>query len=178
MARNFIGYKITDTDAQQALKRMIDKGKDMRVPLMEIGETVLLVSTKARFQTSTAPDGSKWAANSPVTISRYVLRHGGTRTKDKKLLSEKGETLWANKKPLIGRSKRLGHSIAWQMIGANNLEIGSPMIYAWVQQFGVGKGEFGKNVPWGDIPARAFLGLSSEDSAAIVRISIRFLAKL
>lgn len=42
------------------------------------------------------------------------------------------------------------------------------MIYAGSQQFGAAKGSFGNTkrgspIPWGDIPAREFLGLSDED---------------
>ncbi|MFM8333842.1 MAG: phage virion morphogenesis protein, partial [Candidatus Methylumidiphilus sp.] len=116
--------------------------------------------------------------NSPVTISRYVLGKKGTVSKDRKLLSKKGERLWSSKKPLIGHTQRLGHAISWQLLGSAGVMVGSPMVYAAVQQFGASKGAFGKNVPWGDIPARAFLGLSDADSAAIVKISVRFLASL
>lgn len=175
--RGLITYQLHDEQARAALRGMLAKSSNLRVPLMQIGE-LLTVSTKARFQTSTAPDGSAWAKNSPVTISRYVKSRSGTLSKDKKLLSAKGERLWENKKPLIGRSLMLGHTIIWQMLGANLLAVGTPMIYGPVQQFGAGKGEFGKGAPWGDIPARPFLGLSADDSAEIVQISVRFLAQI
>ena len=49
-----------------ALGRAAALLEDM-TPLMDrIGE-VLTASTKARFPLGEAPDGSKWAANSPVT---------------------------------------------------------------------------------------------------------------
>jgi len=58
------------------------------------------------------------------------------------------------------------------------VRIGSPMIYAGVRQYGAKRGEFGMGVfktrngvfpiPWGDIPARPFLGFSDTDQAAIL----------
>ncbi len=52
------------------------------------------------------------------------------------------------------------------------MEIGSPSIYAGTHQFGAAKGAFGSTskgapIPWGDIPARPFLGLSDADEADI-----------
>lgn len=49
------------------------------------------------------------------------------------------------------------------------------MEYAATQQFGAKKGEFrstknGAPVPWGDIPARPFLGISADDEDKIIEI--------
>ena len=38
-----------------------------------------------------------------------------------------------------------------------------------MQQFGAKRGQFGA-APWGDIPARPFLGASDDDQANIVRL--------
>lgn len=51
---------------------------------------------------------------------------------------------------------------------AHSVEAGSPLIYAGTHQFGAEKGSFGSTakgtpIPWGDIPARPFLGLSDAD---------------
>ena len=66
-------------------------------------------------------------------------------------------------------------------VGNSEGEIGSPSVYAGVHQFGAAKGSFGKTkrdapIPWGDIPARPFLGLSDEDEADIRDIVLRHLA--
>ena len=166
---------------------MIGKSRNMRPALMQIGET-LSASTKRRFQSSTAPDGSKWDPNSPVTISRFTTTrrvkgvHVGrkdTVTKNRKLLSSTGEQVWDSKKPLIGHSKSLGHSITYQAM-VRQLLVGSPMIYAVTQQFGAKKGSFGsdkrgRSIPWGDIPARPFLGISDADRVSILQIAADFL---
>ena len=49
---------------------------------------------------------------------------------------------------------------------------GSPLVYAGTQQFGAEEGSFGsasggRPIPWGDIPAREFLGLSDADGDEI-----------
>jgi len=51
--------------------------------------------------------------------------------------------------------------------------IGSPMEYAAMQQFGGTKAEF-PNL-WGDIPARPFLGISSQDENEILTILRNYL---
>ena len=53
--------------------------------------------------------------------------------------------------------------------------VGSPLIYAGVHQFGAKKGAFGTTskgspIPWGDIAARPFLGVSNDDEREIVDI--------
>ena len=54
----------------------------------------------------------------------------------------------------------------------SSVEIGSNMPYSAVMQFGAKRGAFGQSsngspIPWGDIPARPFLGISSQDELNI-----------
>jgi phage gpG-like protein len=59
------------------------------------------------------------------------------------------------------------------------------MEYAATQQYGARRGEFGTGsyktrkgtfpMPWGDIPARPFLGFSDDDQAIILGIVRRYL---
>jgi phage gpG-like protein len=44
------------------------------------------------------------------------------------------------------------------------------MPYASTFYYDARKGEFGKAAPWGDIPARAFLGLSTADEVLIAEL--------
>ena len=75
---------------------------------------------------------------------------------------------WKGNKPLLTGEGLLGDTISYQLNGNDAVEIGSPMEYAAMQQFGGKKSEF----PWlwGDIPARPFLGLSDNDSEQILEI--------
>ncbi|MBN8766493.1 MAG: phage virion morphogenesis protein [Thiobacillus sp.] len=175
-----ITIDISDTSVLDALDRFSRTGRDLRPVLEDIGE-YMVMSTKRRFATSTAPDGSKWAHNSDVTILRYLSAHrrkdGSSTSYNKKGggLSQAGMKRLVGKKPLIGETGSLSSQISWQMDGNNGVQIGSPMQYAAAQQFGMERGyagtdRRGRPLPWGDIPARAFLGVSEQDARDILDI--------
>ena len=148
-------------------------GEDLSPALMAIGEA-LAESTKRRFETSTSPDGQRWAENSDVTLFRYLARFSKSFRSDGGL-TQKGAARLGAKKPLIGESKSLSTMIVWQLVARDAVAIGSPMEYAGVQQFGAEKGEFGRTkrgapIPWGNIPARPFVGVSRDDDETIADI--------
>ncbi len=141
-------------DVLNRLQRLAARPKPV---LLGIGEK-LIESTKARFAAQTAPDGSQWVPNSPVTIAR------------------KGK----NKPPLTGETGTLMSQINYQLLDDVTLRVGSPEDYAAVQQFGAEQGAFGRNrrnapIPWGDIPARPFLGVSESDEETILDAFARYL---
>jgi phage virion morphogenesis protein len=150
MPDGFIKIEVDNRRIKAALKRLADAGKDLEPALRDIGE-YMINATKERFARSEAPDGTSWEPNMPSTLSR-----------------KKGD------KPLIGESKRLSSEISYALAG-DEVEIGSSLEYAAVQQFGADKGEFGYTsrgapIPWGDIPARPFLGISDADEQEILAI--------
>ena len=130
----------------------------------DMGE-YLVTSSKDRFKNSTAPDGSKWQANSQTT---YMNILGNGHTKKDGTLSKKGINRVMSKRPLV-LSGLLRDQIHYQISG-DLLLVGSSMIYAATQHFGAKKGSFGKGAPWGDIPAREFLGISVADEAELTNI--------
>lgn len=138
-----------------------------------IGED-LVQSTRERFATSTAPDGSRWAPNTQATFLAHLARFSGTARKDGRL-SAKGSGVVMGKKPLVGESHQLATQIYYN-ITAGGLEVGSPMEYAAMQQFGGKKAEFPHL--WGDIPARPFLGLSRQDEDTIEVEALAYLEDL
>jgi phage virion morphogenesis protein len=125
------------------LNELSDSISHLAPVLLMIGEA-LTESTKERFGTQTAPDGSHWDGNAEATIAN------------------KGRD-----QPLTGETGKLQDEISYQIEG-NDLLIGSPMIYAAMQQFGGTKEEFPHL--WGDIPARPFLGVSEDDGTEILRL--------
>ena len=122
----------------------------------EIGEYVI-EATKARFRIGTAPDGTKWRPKQPATIARYKARGDGNKTQ-----------------PLIGPSGRLGREVN-SLATRDQVEIGSALEYSGVMQDGAARGAFGSDsrghpLPWGNIPARVWLGLSDTDEHHIIDI--------
>ena len=146
MSGDFIKVEIDDHAIREALNRLQAHAGNIEPALVDISE-YLTESTKQRFIDGKAPDGTAWEPNSDYTLSR-----------------KKGD------KPLIGESKALSTQFSGE-ITANALLFGSPMEYAAVQQFGAKKHSFtGGKSPWGDIPARPFLGISNEDEDVILEI--------
>lgn len=122
------------------------------LPLMQDFGDYLVDSTTQRFLTGTAPDGSVWAPKSPVTIAAQ----GGRKTNR------------LDTRPLFGPSKALSSTINYEAF-SDRVEWGSPMIYAAMQHFGGSREAFPHL--WGDIPARAFLGISPEDETNLLDIA-------
>lgn len=111
----------------------------------------LVNTTRRRFEDGKAPDGSTWTKNSAVTLAR-----------------KKG------KKPLVGESGGLSTEIQSQA-DARRLRVGSNKEYAAMQHFGGKKNRFPHL--WGDIPARPFVGLSSEDEGEVQALLLDHLYK-
>ena len=106
-----------------------------------------------------APDGAAWAPKSQTTIDAYVRRG---KAVDRRPLWGPGEGI------RLAKSFHTAHGQSW-------VEIGTNAIQSAVMNFGAKKGAFGKtkrgsSIPWGDIPARPFLGLSALDRQNIVEL--------
>lgn len=144
---------IDDRELQAALASLQQAVGNLRPLYFDIAED-LLQSTQARFSTKTAPDGEAWAANTQTTINLEWKR------KDGSIRPAKGRN-----DPLVGETGALKDEIFYAVAG-DSLELGSPMVYAAMMQFGGTKAEF----PYllGDIPARPFLGFSNDDISGIL----------
>lgn len=157
-------------------------------PLLRAWGEDLAESTKQRFATSTGPDGQRWETNAQATFDAYLARLSGTfgktgeRTGTKKgflnkdgRLGAKGTAAAMGKKPLVGLGKSLSTQIYYHVDG-DTLYVGSPQVYAAMQQFGGTKAQF-PNL-WGDIPARPFLGISDADAAKMDQTAADYLEGL
>jgi phage gpG-like protein len=152
-----ISLTVENDQITPALQR-IDAAMGNPLPLFQDLGEYLVKSSTDRFPTGRAPDGSVWAPKSPVTLAAYGARK-----------SNRLDT-----RPLFGPSGALSSTIGYEAF-SDRVEWGSPMIYAAVQQFGAGKGAFGQTsrggpIPWGNIPARPFLGISAEDEPLMLDI--------
>lgn len=129
----------------------------------EVGE-LLVDSTRERFNTSQAPDGSSWPLNSPTTFDKFLAKKSRIKGKDGRL-NERGKNYVLSKRPLIDEGYHLPLSIS-MAIEDNALIVGSSAPDAAMQHFGGTKADFPHL--WGDIPARPFLGISDADEEGIL----------
>lgn len=153
--------ELTNRSGLDYLQGMLDRAKNFRPVLAEIGEDQV-EATKRRFTTAKAPDGTPWAQNSPTTIARYSELFA--RKKDGSL-TKKAEAKIAGKKPLTGETRALATTINYQVLSDHEVGTGSPMVYAAMMNFGGKKSDFPHL--WGDIPGRVFLGASEADKTNI-----------
>ena len=156
------GARIDGTAAIEHLSGLVEAIKDPSPLLAELGEYGLR-STRARFKTQTAPDGTAWAALQPWY------------QKEKR----------RNKNRILTLNGYLRGQMTWQLVGDRTVEIGSNLPYAAVHQFGATikpraakvlmfRGHVAKSVT---IPARPYLGLSDEDRSEIVERTLEWLQR-
>lgn len=159
-----IELEIKDGEVIGALNRLVAGLEDATPAMREIAE-FLVQSTKDRFGTGASPDGVTWAPKSETTKAAYRRR---------------GEKV--DERPLFGPGSDLSRQI-FARADRNSVEWGSTRIYAGTMQFGAAQGQFGAfmgkdkrgrdhfhHIPWGNIPARPFLGISQDDREGILEI--------
>lgn len=158
--------QVESSAADRVFAELIAKGTTLTPLMQDLGE-FLTETTKQRFETSTAPDGTRWEPNAPATYLAYLDKFSGSYGKSGQL-SKAGANRASGKKPLIGETGRLSREIYYQA-DATGVEISSGLIYSAIQQFG---GVAGRGV---QIPARPYLGLSAEDEVEITEIAGAYL---
>jgi phage virion morphogenesis protein len=144
-----------------ALERLAKSARNPAPALKEIGER-LVHSTQQRMAAEQQPDGTPFAPLSPVTLERK------RQSRDSPSLN------------ILRASGNLADLLHWQLAGSDALEVGSNAVYAAAMQFGMKKGSAGRSkhgpIPWGDIPARPYLGLSADDEQVVGRVIERYLS--
>lgn len=136
-------------------------------PLREMGED-LVESIKRRFETSTGPDGTRWAPNSMATIMGYLEQTSGNYRKDGRL-SKMGAGRAMSKKPLVA-SGILQGTINYDVAG-DSLFVGTNR-FAGDWDGGAAVLHFGSKD--GSIPARPFLGADEEDVQRMLDVLERY----
>lgn len=152
-----------EIDEEEARERLTEMVERMARPFgfyKNVGEYLTEVAIPRNFKTETAPDGTPWATLSPATLARYEAK--GTRSVR-----------------ILHASGHLQANIAARPSETEVL-VGTAVIYAGTMQFGAAQGAFGRTsrngpIPWGDIPARPFLGISAEDEEEIIAIAADWL---
>lgn len=154
-------WRLISDELNRELQEMSARLTNLAPFWQDVGE-LLLVSTKRRFVTQTAPDGSKWAANKPITIERWLMREG---------LEGKAAERATARKRILRQSGALENSIGYRA-GSDGTELTSGLKYAGVMNWGAPQGIFGRSrrnkpIPWGTIPARPYIGISDKDRQGI-----------
>ena len=150
MAGTSLSITLDDAALVRQLGQLIGALTHPEPALRSIGEE-LQRTTQERFDQGQkqAPDGTPWARNRPVTIA-----------------------LKGRDNPLYQRGN-LQNTIRYQLRGATGVEVGTNLIYGAAHQFGMPKGYAGRTrrgapIPWGNVPARPYLGLSADDLTALI----------
>lgn len=150
MAGSFIELTVDEADIVERLRRIA--ASDRSDALHEIGK-YLELSHRERWPLAQSPEGVPWAPLSEVTKARKAK----------------------NVDTILVESGDLRETLRYQLVGNDSLEFGTDRVYGAAHQFGMPKGyagttERGSPIPWGDIPARPFLGISDDDRTAILDI--------
>ena len=155
MAGSTLTWGITASGFGTTQRRLENLARmDLGALLPRIGEYVQR-TTQERFRTQTDPQGKPWQALAASTLARKE------KNRDK-ILTERGD---------------LRSRINWRVLpDGKAVAIGTPMIYGATHQFGALKAPRGRG-PWGAIPARPYLGLSSADERHILALVERFVCE-
>lgn len=143
LARKLNGYEISSGERRSLLK--------------SLGTEMVEQAISRITETQTAPDGSKWKSLADSTRN-YLVKQG-----------------LGGSVSLLNRSGDMHKSIKKEVQSEWTVLVGACKEYAAVHQFGAKQGEFGRTrrnapIPWGDIPARPFIGLSAEDISELSQL--------
>ena len=138
--------KVTTKEMKAILKGKELRGKDLKPITRKIAND-MTTKIDLRFRDTKGPDGEKWAELSEVTKEK---RRRGAKRGEPKPLNDTG-----NLKQSINAKFNNTYAVA-----------GTNLKYARYQQEFVKKGasrsKSGRPIPWGDKPARPFIGFSKK----------------
>ncbi len=157
-----ISIEFNDQQVQRALDELIGRVEDPTDVMRQVADVLADATDRAFTDEADPATGVMWDPLSPVTLALRPEREGA---------------------PILNASGANGlrGSIVTDY-GKDYAEVGSNRVYAPTHQFGAEQGEFGTTqrggpIPWGDIPARPFLGIGPEDEQEILDIATRHLAE-
>ena len=144
--------RVNDGGVSRVLSRLLLTDTKRRSMLHQLGRQAV-EQTQYRFIEQKSPIGVPWQP------SKRALKNPS--------------------KPTLLDSGSLLNSIDY-FISGDGFEVGSDLPYAATMNFGAKKGQFGamRNgtpIPWGDIPARPFLGVSAEHRVKMTDVISKFL---
>ena len=157
-----VKIEIENKDARRKLRNLISAMEDKSAITALIAEHLHAITLRAFHKEQDPTTGEPWAELSPVTRA--------IRKKRRKLNA-----------PKLTQTRRLLESIVTDSNDRSAI-VGTNLVYATTHQFGAKRGQFGSTrkgapIPWGDIPARPFLGINKSDADAITTAVTRYIQK-
>lgn len=143
---------VEDDEITHGMAGLIGKMENMAAFHKNVGER-MLNSVEDNFDNETAPDGTPWVHHAPATVASRLRRNGNAEL------------------TILRESGALAGSFNYEA-AADQVEIGTPTIYAAIHHFG---GEAGRNQSV-NIPARPILGISSDDETIIAEMAEEYLS--
>lgn len=155
-----IAVEVRDAEIAEAFQRLQQRLGNLAPVMREISLDLVGVIEDAFANEADPVTGEPWDPLSPLTIRR-----------------REKQGRWPGK--ILQQTGRLAASITPSHSGTE-AAAGTNDVRAGVLQFGAKAGEFGSTVegrpiPFGDIPARPFLGLSEEGRQDILDLLARYL---
>lgn len=176
-----IVVQVDDAHVVAALNRLAAKVQNLGPVMREIGQ-IVRGDAQDNFKGQHGPDGKPWKKLSLVTLMAraHRLTKGKTHKKDGNL-TKKAKAVVITAKILMDTGV-LRNSISVLEHTTNSVAVGTQNKYAATHQFGALRGAFGRTkrgapVPWGTIPARPFLGISSTAEQKILNMIEHYVAE-
>lgn len=169
---------LVDTGISKALGELKGKITHLNPVLIKIGNAYW-ENTQQRFKFKQDPNGKQWKRSTETT--RRIKKEGSIKGRGVGIEGPYSMGVW---------SGYLKGSIGFNVKG-NNILIGvltnsKASVYAGIFQGGAKKGSFGgyrqgagkkfRPTPWGDIPARPFLGFNKKTNDVVLKILHDYLA--
>lgn len=151
--------EVDDQNIVTLLNELSRRATDLTPAMREISE-IMMTGIEDAFEAEADPEtGQKWEPISPLT----VLRRGSSH-------------------PILQMSGQLAASIQPDA-GKDFAVVSTSKVYAITHQLGAKQGQYGRTsrggpIPWGDVPARPFLGLSNQTREDILEVLGRYLTQL
>lgn len=156
-----ISLDVKDVEAQL---KVLDHFMADKTDVMEdIGNYLVTAIRERIVHGGPAPDGTPWAPKKAATLARYKAKGEGV-----------------DSRTLIHTNHLVQEGISHDA-GPDFVEVFASPPYAAAMHFGAKRGSFGSYsgtdkrgrafsgvAPWGDIPARPFLGISDDDEREII----------
>lgn len=150
--------RIYDQEVHTMLNQLLSRSRNLS-PVMRQISGIIHDAVEENFEKEGRP---RWKPLKPSTIKQREREGKGTG----RILQRSGS---------LAASCEPGHNATSAWVGTNKR-------YAATQHFGARKGQFGRTkrggpIPWGDIPARPFLKLTSRDIGGIKMALMNYLLK-